>query len=127
MRMLIDTGRKRPTAMPPCEELKQILNEEECGVWSVEITLRGRLFYRKKGSLRRHYDIQSVQFRDSYVERSYAPKWAVHADFDIITADGRVIEVSTWHKRIIESALELAPMPNPRGHIRIVGRGAHGR
>lgn len=122
MKLFLDTGRPQSTKLPPSMELKQILNEEECGVWSVEITFGGRLFYRNKGSMKRSYDIEYVRFIDSYTDRTFAPEWAVHADFDIVTTDGRVIEVATWHRKIIEAALRLTPQPDPRAGVRAARR-----
>jgi hypothetical protein len=122
MKLFLDTGRPTSTTLPPCTELKQILNEDECQVWSVEITFGGRLFYRNKGSLKRSYEIAEVRFINSYVDKTFAPEWSVHADFDIITTDGRVIEVATWHRKIIEAALRLTVKPDPRAGVRAARR-----
>ena len=108
MKLFVEPGKAPPTKLPPSDELKQILNEDECGVWSVEITFGGRLYYRNKGSLRRCYDVAEVRFIDSYVDKRFAPEWSVHADFEIVTTDGRVIRVATWHRKIIEAALRCA-------------------
>ena len=111
MKLFLNAGKAPSKALPPSTELKQILNEDECKVWSVEITFGGRLYYRNKGSFRRSYEIAEVRFIDSYVDKSFAPEWSVHADFDIVTTDGRVIEVATWHRKIIEAALRLTVKP----------------
>lgn len=125
MKMFLDTGKRAPTAMPPMDELKVILNPEECRVWSVELTLSGKLFYRKKGSLKRHYDIAEVRFISTQRYKDYAPEWSVQADFDIITSEGKVIEVSTWHRKIIESALNYVVTPDPRAGLRAARRCAN--
>lgn len=122
MKLFLDTGKSPSTKLPPSTELKQILNEDECKVWSVEMTLGGRLFYRNKGGFRRCYDIAEVRFIDSYTDRDFAPEWSVHADFDIITTDGRVIEVATWHRKIIEVALRYVSKPDPRAGVRAARR-----
>lgn len=122
MKLFLDTGKAPSTTLPPSTELKQILNEDECGVWSVEITFGGRLYYRNKGSFRRSFEIAEVRFIDSYTDKTFAPEWSVHADFDIITTDGRVIEVATWHRKIIEAALRLTVKPDPRAGVRAARR-----
>lgn len=118
MRMFLDTGKAAPLAMPPMDELKVILNPDECRVWSVELTLTGKLFYRKNGSLKRHYDIAEIRFISTQRYKDYAPEWSVQADFDIITSEGKVIEVSTWHRKIIEAALNYVSRPDPRAALR---------
>lgn len=127
MRLFLDTGKPTSTALPPCTELKQILNEDECQVWSVGITFGGRLYYRNKGRLKRSYAITEVRFIDSYTDKTFAPEWSVHADFDIITTDGRVIEVATWHRKIIEAALQLVVKPNYRAGVRAARRSQNAR
>ncbi len=106
MKLFLNAGNAPSTKLPPADELKQIKNENDCRVWSVEITFTGKLFFRNKGSLKRCYDIAEVRFIDSYIDNRYAPEWSVHADFEIITYDGRIIEVSTWHRKITEVALK---------------------
>lgn len=62
-----------------------------------------------------------------YTDRTFAPEWSVHADFDIITTDGRVIEVATWHRKIIEAALRLVVKSDPRAGVRALRRAQNAR
>ena len=123
MRMFVDTGRRASTTLPPPQELKVLLNPEECKVWSVECTLGGKLFYRNKGSFKKCFDIASVRFIDVYTDMQYASGFNVHADFDIITKDGRVIEISTWSRKLIVAARAWAETPDPRAALRAARRG----
>ena len=107
---------KTPTKIP-WDGLKEILNPDECRVDSVEIYF-GKLYYVNRGSLRRRSDVEKVLFIDSYTDKTNAPGFQVHADFDVYLKDGRVIEVATWVEKIIEVALKYAPRTDPRAGLR---------
>lgn len=102
----------------------RILNTDECGIAGVGVSIFGNLFYRKSWSLAGTSEgIQKVLFLSSRVYRRRAPRNACEAELDIYLEDGRVIEVSTCDRRIIEAALKYAPVKN----VRDASRRARGR
>lgn len=116
MKLFLSPRDDNPTKLPWGEFLK-ILNEDECGVDSVEIYF-GKLYYVNRCSIRRRSDVEKVEFIDSYVDKTNARGFQVHADFDVYLKDGRVIEVSTWVEKIIKVALKYAPASDPRAGLR---------
>ena len=100
-------------------EHTRVLNKEECGVSGVGTTLGGNLFYRASGKVfGTSQGIEKVIFIQSSVNRRRKPEFACEADFDIYLTDGRVIEVNSCYKAIIEAALKLAPTRDVRARYR---------
>lgn len=122
MKLFIDTSRPAPTKQPPIGGIKTILNPQECHVWSVEVTLDGRLCYRPDGHFFRRFDIDHVIIINSSKDRNMHKNFAVQADFDIYTTDGRVIEVSTCARPLLEAALRYVPVEDPRARYRAARR-----
>ncbi len=116
MKLFLTPRESAPTKLPWGAFL-EILNADECGVDGIEIYF-GKLYYVNRCSLRRRSDIEKGECIDSYVDKSYAPGFQVHADFDVYLKDGRVVEVSTWMEKIIEVALKYAPAADPRAAVR---------
>ena len=102
----------------------RILNTDECGVAGIGVNLSGELFYRESWHLGGHTKgIQKVLVLKSQMHRNRMPSSACECDFDIYLDDGRVIEVNTCCRRIIEAALQYAP----RKDVRAASRRARGR
>lgn len=110
-----DSGSRDPG---PLVETR-ILNTDECGVAGVGATLGGNLFYREAWRLKgTSAGIKEVRFLQSTTHRNRQPNSACEADFDIYLEDGRVIEVNTCARRIIEAAIKLAPKKDVRAPFR---------
>ena len=81
----------------------RVLNTKECGVAGVGITLGGKLSYRECYKVfGTSQGIEKVIFIQSVVHRRRKPEFACEADFDIYLEDGRVIEVNSCYKAIVE-------------------------
>lgn len=115
MRISIDTGHKDPG---PLNETR-ILNTDECGIAGVGVNIFGELFYRKSWHLLgSSAGIQKVIFLRSHTHRNRVSSSACEADFDIYLEDGRVIEVNTCNRSIIQAALAYAPKKDVRDSSR---------
>lgn len=102
----------------------RILNTDECCVAGVGADICGNLFYRECWCLLgTSAGIRKVIFLSSKTHRGRTVNSACEADFDIYLDDGRVIEVNTCNRRIIEAATKYAP----RKDVRAASRRARGR
>ena len=100
-------------------EHTRVLNKAECGVAGVGVTLGGKLFYRESWKMfGTSQGIEKVVFIQSMVNRRRKPEYACEADFDIYLEDGRIVEVTSCYKTIIEAALKLAPVRDVRARHR---------
>lgn len=86
-----------------------VLNPEECGVKSVNRTLDGRLCYTEKFWGVSPDQIDHVNILRSSVRRNYMPYFAVEADFDVYTKDGRIINVWSCDSKLLKAAMNMAP------------------
>lgn len=108
---------KEPTKMPPLGELHRILNKEECGVSRIAVSNRtGKLVYKNKGDglFTWHDDVVDVKFFRVEKHPEMCKEFNYLYDFDMILSDGRVIEVRTWVKSCVASALKTAKPYDPR-------------
>ena len=102
----------------------RILNTDECHVAGIGVNIWGNLFYRECWRLIGVSEgIQKVIFLRSKTYRGREASSACGADFDIYLDDGRVIEVNTCSRRIIEAAMKYAP----RKDVREASRRTRGR
>ena len=100
-------------------EHTRVLNKEECCVSAVGITLGGNLSYRECYKVfGTSQGIEKVVFIQSVVHRRRKPEYACEADFDIYLEDGRVIEVNSCYRPIVEAALKLAPKRDVRARYK---------
>lgn len=102
----------------PMNGITTILNKKECCVSGVSTTIFGRLCYRETWCFNMCKDITKVLFIKSKFHKENRYKFAVEADFDIYTLDGRIIAVHTYDRRLIEAAVKLAPASNIRSKYR---------
>jgi len=100
----------------------RVLNKDECGVAAVGTTFLGKLCYRELFKGFPTDRIKYVIFLSSVHHKENRPARSVEAEFDIYTEDGRVIEVHSFDRKIIEAAVKLAPTKDVRAKYR-QGRG----
>lgn len=97
-----------------------VLNTDECNVAGVGVNpISGNLFYRERfHAFGTSKGIDKVLFLTSKVHRRRKASSACEADFDIYLEDGRVIEVNSCCRSIIEAALKHAPTQDVRAKYR---------
>lgn len=100
--------------------LTKVLNTDECNVAAVGVTMfNHRLCYRERGKWSpTEIGITRVLMLSGTWHKELCPPNNYQAEFDIYLADGRVIEVSTYQRSVIEAALVYAPKKDVRGAFR---------
>lgn len=96
----------------------RILNKDECGVAAVGVTFLGKLCYRDLFKGFPTDKIKYVAFLSSTHHKDNRPSRSVEAEFDIYTEDGRVIEVHSFDRKVIQAAVNLAPTKDVRAKYR---------
>lgn len=96
----------------------RVLNVAECNVNLVGATSRHLVYTERRKLFSTATGISKVIFIQSQVHKGRISSAAVEADFDIYLEDGRVIEVNSCDKRVIEAAYKYAPQKNPRVRYR---------
>jgi hypothetical protein len=114
MHIFIDTGVRQQGPIVRT----RVLNKEECGVSAVGVTFTGRLCFRRKGALFPVEEIDHVYFIRSSTNRHMEDSCQVAADFDVHTTSGEVIEVHSCDRKVIEAALQYAPVVDIRKRSR---------
>lgn len=97
-----------------------VLNRSECNVESVGVVpFSGQLVYTNWHSWSStKQGVSHVVFIQSRTLKNRCYATSVEADFDIYLTDGRVIEVQSCDRRVIEAAMKYAPVNDPRDKFR---------
>lgn len=100
--------------------LTKVLNKQECHVSAVGVQpFSKKLCYRERGSWKpTEIGISHILFLSGTVHKEITPPNNYQAEFDIYLEDGRVIEVSSYDRHVIEAALPYAPQKDIRSSFR---------
>lgn len=96
----------------------RVLNKQDCGVAEVFVSWTGGIAYRECFKLSSHKDIAKVVVRNSSHDKGKIYRWAVDAEMAIYLNDGRVVEVHTDDRRLIQAALKYAPKKSTQASCR---------
>ena len=100
--------------------MTKVLNKRECLINSVGVSLfKQELGYVEKGAwFYKTTGISRVLILSGKAHKEYCPPNNYQVEMDIYLTDGRVIEVSTCDRRVIEAALKYAPQKDVRASFR---------